>query len=516
MEKIKILWADDEIDLLKPHVLFLSAKGYDVCTVLSGNEALEKIRNEYFDIVFLDENMPGLTGIDTLQEIKKIKKSLPVIMITKSEEEMIMENAIGSEISDYLIKPVNPNQILLSIKKNLDEKKLVSQKSVTEYQQEFRKIAMRLNERMDWREWTDFYKEMVYWDMQLDLAKEPSMTETFDMQKNEANLQFCKYVERNYVSWINQPKDAPLLSHNLFKQKVTPHIGKGNPVYFLLIDCLRYDQWKVLQETFSEYLKVVEEDCYYAILPTATQFARNAIFAGMMPLDIQKTFPKLWVDEDEEGGKNLAEEAFIEAMLKRQALNIKWSYTKITNIEQNKKLVDSVNNMNTNDLNVVVYNFVDALSHARTDTKVLREMAENEAAYRSLIRSWINHSPLLDFIKKISEKKATLVISTDHGTIRVKDAIKVVGSKELTTNLRYKQGQGMQYNPKEVFEVAKPEEIRLPKSHISARYIFAKNAGFFAYPNNFNHYAKHYKNTFQHGGLSLEEMIVPCITLQTK
>lgn len=516
MDKIKILWADDEIDLLKPHVLFLTQKGYDVCTVLSGNEALEKIKNEYFDIVFLDENMPGLTGIDTLQEIKKIKKSIPVIMITKSEEEMIMENAIGSEISDYLIKPVNPNQILLSIKKNLDEKKLVSQKSVSEYLQEFRKISMRLNENMDWREWISFYKEMVYWDMQLDLAKEPSMTETLDTQKAEANLQFCKYVERNYVLWVNKPQDAPLLSHNLFKQKVAPHIGKGNPVYFLLIDCLRYDQWKVLQETFSEYFMVKEEDCYYSILPTATQFARNAIFSGMMPSDIQKTFPQLWVDEDEEGGKNNSEEQFIDAMLKKNGHNIKWGYTKITNLDQSKKLVDAVNNMNTNDLNVVVYNFVDSLSHARTDTKVLRELAENEAAYRSLIRSWINHSPLLDFIKKISEKKATLVISTDHGTIRVKDAVKVVGSKELTTNLRYKQGQGIQYNPKEVFEVIKPEEIRLPKSHISARYIFAKNAGFFAYPNNFNHYAKHYKNTFQHGGLSLEEMIVPCITLQTK
>ncbi|MFM7023132.1 MAG: PglZ domain-containing protein [Flavobacteriales bacterium] len=516
MDKIKILWADDEIDLLKPHVLFLTAKGYDVTAVLSGNEALEKIRNEYFDIVFLDENMPGLTGIDTLQEIKKIKKSVPVIMITKSEEEMIMENAIGSEISDYLIKPVNPNQILLSIKKNLDEKKLVSKKSVSEYLQEFRKISMRLNENMDWREWADFYKEMVYWDMQLDLAKEPSMTETLDQQKSEANRQFCKYVERNYTSWINKPQDSPLMSHNLFKQKVAPHIGKGNPVYFLLIDCLRYDQWKVLQETFSEYLMVKKEDSYYAILPTATQFARNAIFAGMMPSDIQKTFPKMWVDEDDEGGKNQFEEQFLEANIKRTNPNIKWSYTKITHLDQSKKLVDSVNNMNTNDLNVVVYNFVDSLSHARTDTKVLRELAENESAYRSLIRSWINHSPLLDFIKKISEKKATIIISTDHGTIRVKDAVKVVGSKELTTNLRYKQGQGIQYNPKEIFEITKPEEARLPKTHISARYIFAKNDDFFAYPNNFNHYVKHYKNTFQHGGISMEEMIVPCITLQTK
>ena len=246
MDKIKILWADDEIDLLKPHVLFLTAKDYDVTTVLSGNEALEKVRTEHFDIIFLDENMPGLTGIDTLQAIKKIKKSVPVIMITKSEEEMIMENAIGSEISDYLIKPVNPNQILLSIKKNLDEKKLVREKSVTDYQQEFRKIGMRLGDRMNHREWIEFYKELVYWDMQLDVAKEPSMNEIFDMQKTEANQQFAKFIEKNYVDWFKNPKDAPLMSNNLFKKKVLPHVGKGQPVYFLLIDCLRYDQWKVL------------------------------------------------------------------------------------------------------------------------------------------------------------------------------------------------------------------------------------------------------------------------------
>lgn len=516
MDKIKILWADDEIDLLKPHVLFLTAKGYDVTTVLSGNEALEKVKSEHFDIIFLDENMPGLTGIDTLQGIKKIKKSVPVIMITKSEEEMIMENAIGSEISDYLIKPVNPNQILLSIKKNLDEKKLVREKSVTDYQQEFRKIGMRLGDRMNHQEWSEFYKELVYWDMQLDVAKEPSMSEIFEMQKTEANQQFAKFVEKNYVDWFKNPKDAPLMSHNLFKKKVLPHVGKGQPVYFLLIDCLRYDQWKVLQEVFSEFLSVKEDDCYYSILPTATQFARNSIFAGIMPSDIAKLFPTMWKDEDEDGSKNQFEEEFIAAFLKRNGQNIKWSYNKIAHLDQSKRLVDNMNQIENNDLNVIVFNFVDALSHARTDIKILRELAEDESAYRSLIRSWINHSPLLELIKKISAKKATIVISTDHGTMRVKEPVKVVGTKELTTNLRYKQGQGMQYNPKEVFEISKPEEVFLPKTHISARYIFSKNADFFAYPNNFNHYAKHYKNTFQHGGISLEEMIIPVVTLVSK
>ncbi len=518
MEKIKILWADDEIDLLMPHILFLKEKGYDVTTANNGDKALELMKEKTFDIVFLDENMPGKSGLETLAGIKRIYQDVPVIMITKSEEEHIMDEAIGSQIADFLIKPVNPNQILLAIKKNLENKRLISEKTNMDYQQEFRQIGMSLGDRMDFKQWAEVYKKLIYWELQLEKSADESMYEILTMQKNEANNLFCKYVEKNYCNWVKKPDEgAPIMSNTLMKKRVFPLLeNTEEPVFFLLIDNLRYDQWKVIQPLLTEYFKVVEEDSYYGILPSATQYARNALFAGLMPSEIETRFPKMWSNDEDEGGKNLYEEQFLADQITRNRKNYKMSYTKITNHNAGKDLVDNINNMMQNQLNVIVYNFVDMLSHARTEMEVLRELADDEAAYRSITLSWFEHSPLFEALKKIADKKIKLVITTDHGTIKVREPIQIVGDRNTNTNLRYKQGKNLNYKKNEVFEIKKPEDAMLPKLHLSSAYVFAMGDKFFAYPNNYNYYVNYYTNTFQHGGVSMEEMIIPFIYLRSK
>ena len=312
----RILWADDEIDLLKPHILFLEQKGYTVDTINNGGEAVEMVEENNYDIIFLDENMPGLSGLETLSKIKEIKSSIPIIMITKSEEEHIMEEAIGGQISDYLIKPVNPNQILLSLKKNLKTKDLVSQKNTTDYQIQFRQIGMRLNDRLDYNEWSDIYTELVNWEIKLEEADDQSMKDIFDMQKREANTQFCKFIDNNYKDWLDPKEDAPIMSHNLLEKKVIPLIGK-EPIFLIVIDNLRVDQWKVLRPLFADYFDIEKEEQFYSILPTATQYARNALFAGLMPLDIERKHPEFWLNENEEGGKNMYESDLFKTNLKR-------------------------------------------------------------------------------------------------------------------------------------------------------------------------------------------------------
>ncbi|HEV7230391.1 MAG TPA: bifunctional response regulator/alkaline phosphatase family protein [Bacteroidia bacterium] len=517
MDKIQILWADDEIELLKPHVLFLKEKGYDVQTAISGDGALDLMKKTNFDIVFLDENMPGLSGMETLARIKGLKSDLPVVMITKSEEERIMEDAIGSKISDYLIKPVNPNQILLSLKKILDNKRLVSEKTTSGYQQEFRSIGMTLSDRLSHTEWVEVYKKLVYWELELQKSSDQSMFEVLQMQKREANAQFGKFIENNYISWLNgKEKNPPVLSHTLFKNKVVPALEQEGPVFLILIDNLRYDQWKMLQPILHTYFKTESEDLFFSILPTATQYARNALFAGLLPSEIEKMFPNQWLNDEEEGGKNQFEDVFLAANLKRLGKDIKHSYNKITNHAAGKKLSENFNNLMGNKLNVIVYNFVDMLSHARTEMEVIRELADDEAAYRSITVSWFEHSPLHDIIKQIAEKKGKLIITTDHGTIKVTEPSKVVGDKNVNTNLRYKQGKSLDYVKRDVFEVRKPEEAYLPKQHVSQAFIFIKEDKFFAYPNNYNYYVSYYRNTFQHGGISLEEMIIPYIVMSAR
>lgn len=515
MEKNTILWADDEMELLKPHILFLNNKGYDVITAVSGDEALDIVKdNKNINAVLLDENMPGISGLETLTKIKQLRADLPVIMITKSEEEHIMDDAIGGKIADYLIKPVNPNQIILSLKKTLDNKRLVSEKTNTEYRKEFGQIGMTLSDNLKWSEWVDVFKKIVYWELEMDKAQDKAMLDVLKMQKADANTQFFKFVEKNYISWLNgKETNPPTMSHTLIKNKFIPELERNENVFLIVIDNLRYDQWKIIQPIIQDYYKVETEDLYISILPTATQYARNALFSGLMPNEMEKRYPDWWLNDEDEGGKNMHEEEFMQAQLKRLGKDIKMSYNKVTNFTAGKKLAESLNNLMQNKLNIIVYNFVDMLSHARTEMEVIRELADNEPAYRSITLSWFEHSPLLEMMKQLAAKKVKVVITTDHGTVHVKEPTKVLGDKNVNTNLRYKQGKALDYNPKEVFEIKNPSDAFLPKLHPSSRFIFAKEDRFFAYPNNFNYYVNYYRNTFQHGGISLEEMIIPFITL---
>lgn len=517
MQRYNILWADDEIDLLKPHIIFLTNKGYDITPVNSGADALEMCQNQKFDLVFLDENMPGMSGLETLAQIKGIKPNLPVVMITKSEEERIMEQAIGSKIADYLIKPLNPNQILLSIKKILDNKRLVSETTTLNYQQEFRNISMAYNERMNSKEWAEIYKKLIYWELELDKSENKDLRQMLEMQKSEANKYFSEFIMDNYEHWLNDLKtEKPLLSDQMLRKKVFPFFSAPEPVFFILIDNLRYDQWKIIEPMITEYFTIDEESTYFSILPTTTEFARNSIFSGLMPSDMQKILPQLWVDDEEEQGKNMNEEKFLEAQLKRHKIDAKYSYNKITTTNQGKNLADTVMNLMSNKLNVIVYNFVDMLSHARTDTAMIRELAPDEPAYRSITQSWFLHSPLFEILKKIAEKKVRLVITTDHGTIRVKRPFKIIGDKETSTNLRFKQGKNLTFDEKHAFFTRKPERFFLPKKNLTTTYVFTTEDYFLAYPNNFNYYANYYKDTFQHGGVSMEEMILPFVSLKSK
>lgn len=517
MQNTQILWADDEIEMLKPHILFLKTKGYDVHKVTSGLDAIEACKTQDFDIIFLDENMPGISGLEALAQIKTLKPDVPVVMITKSEEEHIMEEAIGSKIADYLIKPVNSNQILLSLKKQLDNKRLVTEKTAQSYQQEFRQIGMDLSDTLDFESWVTLYRKLIYWELELASSGETGMDEILLMQKSEANREWTKFVKKQYINFLRKPDSAtPAMSHNVVKQKLLPELKGQEPVFLVLLDNFRFDQWKVIQSMLNEYFRTIQEDVYLTILPTTTHYARNAFFAGMMPSEIVKKYPNLWVDEEEDEGKNLHEEELLQAQLLREGYREKMSYTKVTNLDAGKRLVDDIPNMLNNKFNVIVYNFVDMLSHMRTEMNVMKELAEDEAAYRSITQSWFEHSPLFDALKRLAQHKVKLIITTDHGSIRVSSPVKIVGDRATSTNLRYKQGRNLNYNENELFSVKDPAEAFLPKQNISSRFVFATEDHFMAYPNNYNYHVKLYNNSFQHGGISLEEMIVPFVIMETK
>lgn len=514
MKKTRFLWVDDEIDLLKPYILFLEEKGYEVDTVNNGRDAVEMFRTSAYDMVFLDEHMPGLSGLETLTLLHSLNHSVPVVMITKSEDEGIMNQAIGKKIADYLIKPVNPNQILMTIKKILDKKGIIAETATINYREEFGLLSSEIQQCASHEDWVNVCKKLIYWDVELSQTQH-SMQEVLEMQKSEAENEFCKFIKCSYENWIQNPDDAPLMSQNLLSSVVFPWLERGEKLFFVLIDNFRLDQWQAIKDIISDSFTCIE-DTYFSILPTATQYARNAVFSGLMPAEIAKSHPDCWVEETEDEGKNLMEQNLLQLHLERSGLKKRFSYHRINSNAEGEKLVNSFPDLLHFDLNALVFNFIDIMSHARTESKMIRELAADEAAYRSLTRSWFLHSPLLSLLKKIAESGYKVVLTTDHGTIRVKKPVQVISEKNTTTNLRYKTGRNLSYDSKKVFEITVPEGAGLPSPNISTRYIFALNSDFFVYPNNQNHYVSFYGDTFQHGGVSMQEMIVPLITLHPK
>ena len=515
-----LLWIDDEIDLLKAHILFLEKKGYVVETASNGYDALEICQQRNFDLILLDENMPGLSGLETLSRIKELRPTLPVVMVTKSEEENIMNQAIGAKIADYLIKPVNPTQILLSLKKNIHSREIVNEATQTACQQNFSRLSMRINDSLTIQDWMEVYRTLVRWEMELQDSSD-EMKEMLAMQKREANNEFCKFVRKNYMSWmkslVNHQADEarPLMSPDILKTQVFPALDRGEKVFLLVIDNLRWDQWQMMLPGIAELFSV-EESMYCSILPTATQYARNAIFSGLMPMEIESVFPEFWVDEDSEQGKNLSEAPMVKTLLQRFRRKDAFSYHKINDSQGAEKLLQQLPSMMNTALNIVVLNFVDILSHARTENKTVRELASSEAAYRSITQSWFQHSAASQIFRFLADKGCTVILTTDHGSVCVNNPVKVVGDKNTNTNLRYKLGKNLAYNAREVFEIKEPRKAGLPSPNISTAYIFAQNQDFLAYPNNYNSYVQYFRNTFQHGGISMEEMLIPLITLKGK
>ena len=515
-----LLWVDDEIEHLRAHIIFLEKKGYEVVTVSNGDDAIDLCRQRSFDLVLLDEMMPGISGLETLQAIKSIAPSMPVVMVTKSEEENIMNQAIGSKISDYLIKPVNPNQILLTLKKNIHRKEIVTEVTESGYQQDFQRISMAIMDCRTWDDWVDIYRRLVRWELELSTAAS-QMSEMLAMQKEEADNGFAKYIRANYMQWMEtlspgvRDSSRPLLSPEIFKTAVFPAVDAGEKVFLVVLDNFRYDQWRVLSSELADSFDI-DEQLYCSILPTATQYARNALFSGLMPNDIERMFPDLWVDEDEDEGKNINEEPLIRTQIERFRRHDTFSYYKINDNASAERYLQRYSQLAKNDINVVVFNFIDMLSHARTESKMVRELANTESAYRSITLSWFRHSAISELFQLLARSDYRVIVTTDHGSVRSCKPVKIIGDRNTNTNLRYKLGKNLAYDNKDLFVIKEPHKAHLPSPNVSTSYVFATGDSFFAYPNNYNYYVSYYKNTFQHGGISLEEMVIPLVTLKIR
>lgn len=511
----RILWADDEIDQLKSHIIFLEGKGFTVTPVTNGGDAISLIKTHPFDIVFLDEQMPGMDGLATLEQIQNIRPSLPVVMITKSEEEAIMEDAIGNKISDYLIKPVNPNQILLTIKRILDKSRIQNEKAAQTYLQSFNELSAKFNDRTHWKEWIEIYKTLTHWELNLEEG-DKGLQQVLQDQFQEANQAFGKFVHAEYLSWLkSSEKDKPLLSPELLREKVFPYLEKNETVVFFLIDCMRYDQWLLFQKKLEKFYNI-DTEFYYSILPTATPFSRNAIYSGLYPLEIQRRYPDLWQMGQDEKSLNRHEEELLKKYLNRFQLSDQVKYEKIIQPEEGNRIVNKISNYTQSPFTTIIYNFVDTLVHSRSDSEVLKQLAPDVSAFRSLTETWFQHSSLFQMFIELSKLDVTVVVSTDHGSVRSMRDTKVFGDKDTATNLRYKYGRNLKAQDSAAIFIDKPNLYQLPVDPPANNYIIAKEDYFFVYPTNYNRYLNRYKDTFQHGGASMQEMILPVATMKPR
>ena len=522
MKPKRILWVDDEIELLRSHIIFLSEKGYEVDTVTNGEDAVASVKEKTYDLIFLDEMMAGMGGLETLGEIKEINSEIPVVMVTKSEEETLMNDAIGGKINDYLTKPVNPSQILLVCKKLLEGRKITGQYAAKDYLQDFNEISRQLLTNPDYDEWIEIYLKLTGWDVELDTHPEIDLRQTLNDQKKEANKEFSKFVEKNYKDWIT-------LKHDEYRPKLTPEIAENflfdilkkenKTLFFFVLDCLRMDQWLVMEKHLSEFFKI-DKEYYYSILPTATPYARNSLFSGLFPSEIEKYYPQLWQSgDDDENSMNRYEKELLQLLLDRRKIKLRndLKYIKIIDPEVGKNFENNILSYKNTHFTAVVVNFLDMIAHGRSDSDLLKEIAPDESAYRSLTNSWFIHSSLFSTFKSIAKMdNVRIVITTDHGSIRSLRGAKVLGDREASTNLRFKYGRNLKVDDKHALFIKNSEEYKLPKRGVTINYIIAKEDYYFVYPTDYHKYLTYYKDTFQHGGISMEEMILPVITMEPK
>jgi DNA-binding response OmpR family regulator len=517
--KNRILWIDDEIELLRSNILFLEDKGYSVDKATNGEDAIEMVRKKDFDLIFLDEMMAGMGGLKTLAILKDIQPNVPVVMVTKNETETLMEDAIGAKISDYLLKPVNPNQILLVLKKFLEGRRIKGETLSRDYIQEFNRISAEMMEDLNYKDWIDINQQMTQWEMELDEHPELGLKETLYAQRKECNAEFCRFFERNYLEWIHQKKPGPIFSNQVVESCVIPELENTKSIFFFVIDCLRLDQWMLMERKLYDYFKISKE-YYFGMIPSATPYARNAIFSGLFPSEIEKHYPDLWArGEDDENSKNNYEKEFLEKLLQRKRVKLRneVKYVKILEADFGKGIESKISTYSNNHLNAIVVNFVDILAHSRSDNAVLKEIAPDEAAYRSLTDSWFEHSTLFSMFKILSaQKNIKIIVTTDHGSIRCLRGAKVLGDKETSTNLRYKYGRNVKCDDRQAIFIRNPQDYMLPRRGGIVNYVITKEDFYFVYPTDYHYYLNHYKNTFQHGGISMEELILPVITLDPK
>jgi CheY-like chemotaxis protein len=511
-DKKKILWVDDEIDSLKSHLLFLEKKGFAVTPAMSGDDAILAVEKQAFDLVLLDEMMPGKDGLTTLEEIKDLRPHMPVVMVTKSEEESLMDDAIGSKIDDYLVKPVNPSQILLVIKRLLDSKKIIGSSSMRRYVTEINRFNQKLYGPLEPEDWHEAARIVAEWELELDASNDEGLKETHDGTKKEWNTEFTKYIQSTYQSWLDKDR-RPLLSPDVVGRFVVPPLKSKKQVLFIVVDCLRLDQWMMVEPLVAEFFDI-KRDYYYSILPTATPFARNALFAGMFPDDISNVYPENYRIQDE-GSLNRFEDRLFADNLARHGLRFdkQIKYVKVYNNTEGEELARRTADFYETPASAFVFNFLDILAHGRSNNVILKEIAGTEAAFRSLMRSWFVHSPLFSILKTFSERGFTVVLTSDHGSVLCQRGTMAHGRRTTSTNLRYKYGDNLKSDPKESLLIKKPGDWRLPMFSLATTYIIAKEDFYFVYPNNFNEMVRQFQNSFQHGGISLEEMIVPVATL---
>jgi len=516
----RILWADDEIELLRPHVLFLEGRGYEVMTVTSGEDAVRAVAKERFDAVLLDEQMAGLDGIATLRRIIRLSPGLPVIMITKSEEESLMEEAIGRRIDDYLTKPVNPSQILSALKRLLDSRAINQQHIAQEYVTEFNRINDELDEGLDWDEWLDLHQRLNRWSIDLASERNVELQSLLEQQIDAANFRFNRYIEQHYPTWLKSERpERPPLSHDIVREWVAPLLSRSESVLLLVLDCLRLDHWLALEPMLREDFEI-ETDLYYSILPTATPYSRNSIFSGLLPSEYPKVHPDLYqkLKWEEDLNVNRFERQLLDRQLAKLGLSLtpEPKYAKILDPEEARRVGRRVSDYFDQPLVSMVFNFVDIVAHHRSTEEVIQTLIPDEAAYRSIVRSWFEHSPLREMLTAFGKRGVTIVLTSDHGSIRVKQPVQVVADRNTSTNLRYKLGRNLNVDPKQAVRVKNPESWGVASPTMNSDLLLARGNNYFIYPTGFNKYADKFNDSFLHGGISLDEMVMPVATMRFK